>query len=268
MTGKKKRPVNAVNGNSTAQRIAISTVSISHASARRALNPSAPRVDPGFMALEVIGAGFGRTGTLSTKAGLELLGAGPCYHMREILQPRPGCNDGHLDAWHAFATGQASMDWEWLFRSYRSSVDHPVCLFYGELMEVFPDAVVLLNIRDPERWFQSWASLWNGVQTMRWLAPFSPRMRKALALIDALIMRPMGGRLDRDSHIESFRAHIQAVIDQVPPERLLVYDVKQGWEPLCEFLQRKVPDCEFPRLNESKGSTLLRLLRFWNSTRS
>ena len=219
------------------------------------------------MAIELIGAGFGRTGTVSTKAALERLGLTPCYHMREILQPRPGFNDGHLEAWHAFATGKSGMDWEWLLQRYRAVLDHPVCLFYEDLLEVFPDAKVVLNVRDPEAWFRSWATLWRGVEVMKRLAVLSPRMRKAAEIVDALIQQPLGGKLDGVHQTQIFQAHVSHVIENVDPERLLVYDVKQGWEPLCVFLAREVPDEPFPRLNQSTGSTVQKLLRFWWSTR-
>lgn len=219
------------------------------------------------MSIKVIGAGFGRTGTTSTKAALERLGLAPCYHMREILQPRPGFNDGHLDAWHAFATGRGGMDWEWLLQHYEAVLDHPVCLFYEDLLEIFPDAKVVLNVREPEAWFRSWATLWRAVDVMKRLSVLSPRMRKAADVVDALIQQPLGGKLDEAHQTQIFQAHVSRVIDTVEPERLLVYDVKLGWEPLCAFLDREVPDEPFPRLNQSKGSTVQKLMQFWWSTR-
>ena len=82
------------------------------------------------MALEIIGAGFGRTGTVSMKAALEILGFGPCYHMREILQRRPGYNDGHLELWSEHARARQAgqrrdMDWDRIFARYASCMDHP-----------------------------------------------------------------------------------------------------------------------------------------------
>ena len=187
--------------------------------------------------------------------------------MRELLQPRPGFNDGHLEAWHAFATGRGGMDWEWLFERYESCLDHPACLFYEELMELYPDAKVILNVREPEAWFRSWATLWNGVEVMKRLAFLSPRMRKAADIVEALIQQPLGGKLDQAAQTQLFQSHISQVIDRVDAEKLLVYDVKQGWEPLCQFLDRAVPDEPFPRLNQSTGSTVQKLMRFWWSTR-
>jgi len=96
--------------------------------------------------LKVIGAGFGRTGTSSLQAVLEDLLGGKCYHMKEIMM-----QSAHLQAWHDFAVGKTpAMDWEWLFADYRAAVDCPVCMYYDELMEVFPEAKVILTVRDPE----------------------------------------------------------------------------------------------------------------------
>lgn len=221
------------------------------------------------MPLEIIGAGFGRTGTVSTKAALEILGFGPCYHMREILQPRPGFNDGHLDAWSEHARGLREMDWDFIFENYPSCLDHPTCHAYEELMERFPDAKVLLNVRDPESWFRSFEDLMQGIGGMRKLGRFVPRIRKALDIVDRLVKQDvMGGVIERESNIAVFEQHNRDVIDKVPADRLLVFDVKQGWEPLCEFLDVAVPDMPFPHLNESKGSTGMRVFRYWLETNS
>lgn len=221
------------------------------------------------MPLEIIGAGFGRTGTVSTKAALEILGFGPCYHMREILKPRPGFNDGHLDAWSAFARGEQALDWDFLFQKYTSCLDHPTCHAYKELMEHYPNAKVILNVRDSQPWFRSFEDLMSGIGGMRRLAPFVPRVRKALDIVDGIIKRDaMGGVIEREANIAIFEAHNREVIESVPADRLLVFDVKDGWEPLCAFLGVAVPDMPFPHLNESKGSTAMRVFRYWLETTS
>lgn len=226
------------------------------------------------MSLEIIGAGFGRTGTVSMKAALEILGFGPCYHMREILKPRPGYNDGHLELWsehaRALAEGRPSpIQWKRLFARYAACMDHPTCLYYKELMEAFPDAKVILNVRDPERWFVSWQTLFEGLGMMRAIGRFVPRVRRAIDIPDVLIRDgQMKGRIDHDSNIAEYLRHNAEVIATVPPEKLLVFDVKQGWGPLCAFLGVPVPDQPFPHLNESKGSIHARLFQFWLETSS
>ena len=101
------------------------------------------------MALSVIGAGFGRTGTLSLRIALERLGLGPCYHMLEVFE-----HPEHIEVWNRAADGR-EVDWEALFRGYRSAVDWPVCAFYQELASRYPEAKVILTVRDPERWYRS-----------------------------------------------------------------------------------------------------------------
>src|SRR5579884_3535914 len=99
--------------------------------------------------LKIIGAGFGRTGTLSVKAALEELGFGPCYHMIEVFQ-----HPDHLLQWEAATRGEA-IDWRKLLEGYQAAVDWPACSFYKQLMEIYPDAKVLLTVRDPEKWYES-----------------------------------------------------------------------------------------------------------------
>ena len=99
--------------------------------------------------LKIIGAGFGRTGTLSLKVALEELGFSPCYHMIEVFE-RPA----DIAVWEAAALGKP-IDWKALFAGYQATVDWPACIFYKELMQVYPDAKVLLTVRNPENWYES-----------------------------------------------------------------------------------------------------------------
>ena len=204
------------------------------------------------MPLEVIGAGFGRTGTLSTKAALETLGFAPCYHFVEILQPRPGHNEGHRKAWVDFMKGRSAMDWQWLFGHYTATLDFPTCFFYRELMEAFPDAKVLLTVRDPERWFESFAAMHRALRRIRFAGLYSANVR-AIHSIGKRVNRRLGSeRIDREAWIAGFERHNREVIETVPAERLLVYEVGQGWEPLCEFLGRPEPAEPYPHLNEGE----------------
>ena len=95
--------------------------------------------------MQVVGAGFMRTGTLSTQAVLQTLGY-RCCHMKEVPQAK-----GYLDVWPGLVSGQAPMDWKALFHGYEGTVDLPACAYYEELMKEFPDANVLLNVRDPNK---------------------------------------------------------------------------------------------------------------------
>jgi len=204
------------------------------------------------MPLKVIGAGFGRTGTLSMKAALEQLGFAPCYHFIEVIEPRAGYNEGHRKAWVDFMKGAAPMDWEWLFERYDAVLDLPMCLFYRELMELYPDAKVLLTVRDADRWFASYSGLFRSLGRMRLGALISPKLRTSLAIGKRVNARLGSTRIDREAWIDAFERHNREVIETVPEQRLLVYEVGQGWEPLCDFLELPVPSGDFPHLNEGE----------------
>jgi hypothetical protein len=208
--------------------------------------------------MKVIGAGFGRTGTLSTRAALEQLGFGPCYHMLEVFD-RPE----HAKHWAAAVRGEA-VDWNELFAGYGSAVDWPACSFYEPLMEAYPDAKVLLTVRDPELWYESTARTIYTMRKARSTSPvtyallraFAGRRRPAMDVATELVwVRTFDDRFeDRKHAIEVFERHIDEVKRRVPADRLLVYDVKEGWEPLCRFLGVPVPeDTPFPRLNDAES---------------
>jgi hypothetical protein len=209
----------------------------------------------------VIGAGFGRTGTTSTKAALELLGFAPCYHMLEVIVHPPD-----VAHWRAAVAGRP-VDWRQFFRNYRATVDWPACEFYQELMAVYPDAKVLLNVRDPERWYDSMASTIYplNMAVPHWLRRLVPHLDRFLRLnMEMLWQGRFGGRFeDRNHAIEVYTRHVEEVKRVVPPERLLVFDVKEGWEPLCRFLGVPVPtDQSFPHLNDAaQVQVLIRAFR-------
>ena len=210
------------------------------------------------MSLEVIGAGFGRTGTMSLKVALEELGFGPCYHMSEVFE-----NPEHVEHWEAAREGRAS--WERVFDRYRATVDWPGAAFYEELMERYPDARVILTVRDPEKWYESARSTIYTIQRVAaspifsLAALFVPRIRhtKRVARMasDLAWEDVFGGRFeDRGYAIEVFERWNEQVKKCVPAERLLVYEVKEGWEPLCDFLGVAVPeDRPFPHLNDAES---------------
>lgn len=195
--------------------------------------------------LKLIGAGFGRTGTLSLKKALEELGFGPCYHMVELFE-----NEGANEQWEAISRG-LPVDWNTIFAGYQATVDWPACAFYKELMRVYPDAKVLLSVRDPEKWYKSAASTIYATSSLH-RDPDSLHAR----MINAIIWQgTFEGRFeDKDYAIDVFLRHNEEVKRYVPPEKLLVYDVKQGWEPLCAFLDVEVPAGKpFPYLNDRES---------------
>ena len=207
------------------------------------------------MTLKVIGAGFGRTGTLSLKSALDELGLGPCYHMVETR-----AHPEHDTMWLALAKGEAS-DWRPMLKGYASTVDWPTTYFWKQLAAANPDAKIILTLRDPEAWYRSAAatifarmlefealradpdalSMKRAAGTWRWSIPSSWR-------------RPSAARSTRTHAIQVFNAHNEDVRRSVPRERLLVYESGEGWEPLCDFLGLPVPATPYPKVNTTATS--------------
>jgi Sulfotransferase domain len=213
------------------------------------------------MPLKVIGAGFGRTGTLSLKIALERIGFGPCYHMMEVF-PRPD----HIARWHRLAFEQ-SMDWDEIFRGFHATVDWPAARWWREIAAHFPEAKVLLSVRDPEAWYKSVTD--TIYQPMKSPAPDGVpelvRLQSEMAR-KAILSETFDNRFEDKAHtIEVFQKHNQAVCDAIDPARLLVFDVREGWGPLCAFLEVPVPDEPFPRLNDT--ATFQAMMRMRESTR-
>lgn len=208
------------------------------------------------MALKVVGAGFGRTGTLSLKNALEKIGYGPCYHMLEVF-PRPD----HVALWHAAAFGKP-VDWDLLFRDFSATVDWPSTRWWRDLADHFPDAKVLLSLRDPEAWYQSMRD--TIYQPMTWPlsddAPAVVRLQNQMVR-KAILDDTFDNRFEDKAHaIAVFNRHNQEVRDTIDSKRLLVFEARQGWEPLCRFLEVSVPVEPYPRVNDT-ASTQAMILR-------
>lgn len=199
------------------------------------------------MPLDIIGAGLGRTGTFSLKHALEELGLGPCHHMEEVMT-----HPEQIPAWHAAGRGSI-VDWDALMAGYRSSVDWPSAQFWAELADRFPDAKIVLTVRDTERWYESFSKTILMLLCAPESAP-NPTMRAILDMTqDVIVRRAFDGRLDDPDHVKaSFDRHNAAVKAALPPDRLLVFDIAQGWEPLCAFLDVPIPATPFPRMNSTK----------------
>lgn len=202
------------------------------------------------MTIKIIGAGFGRTGTTSLKAALEQLGFAKCHHMTEVLK-NPSQAAGFLDAWRG-----NPVDWDRLFDGYQATTDWPACTYYEELMAQYPEAKVILSVRDPERWYTSAYDTIYPAQAV--VPPWAGKLFPKLGVFREMILSQVwdgtfeGRFADKTFAIEKFKAHNQQVIDTVPADKLLVFEVKQGWEPLCRFLNVPVPDTLFPHLNDKK----------------
>lgn len=198
--------------------------------------------------VQVIGVGFGRTGTASLTTALEELGFAPCFHMRKVF-----AEPGRAEEWRRAGRGEA-VDWRELVGGYRASVGWPGTRFWRELVEQFPDAKVVLTVREPERWYDSARHTIFDTDVVPPAEAAEPHLAAMLELVDELVMQGVfGGRLDDPSHaIEVFERHNAAVRQHVPPDRLLEFNVAQGWEPLCAFLDVPVPDLPFPQHNDRR----------------
>jgi len=195
------------------------------------------------MTLHVIGAGLGRTGTMSLKHGLERLLGGRCYHMIELIQ-RPD----DVPVWHA-AVRCEPVGWGVLFAEYRACVDWPGASLFPELHRAFPEALVVLSLRDPESW---WRSAHETIfPRILELPPDAPaRYRDWHRMVADLLATRFGGDLrDAASSIAAFEAHNERVRREIPGERLLEWRASDGWGPLCAALHLPVPDEPFPRVN-------------------
>lgn len=199
--------------------------------------------DGGEDGLVVVGAGFGRTGTMSMKAALERLGFGPCHHMVEAFA-RPD----DFDQWAAAVRGEP-WDAARALDGYRATLDFPSCVVWRELWEANPGSKVLLTTRSSESWWTSFDATIG--PEMRGFTP-EPGMEGVRRLFDALDEVVFGGRSDqRDAAVAAFEAHNRSVVETVPPDQLLVHSVGDGWGPLCEFLGVEVPDEPFPSSNST-----------------
>jgi hypothetical protein len=201
------------------------------------------------MALKVIGAGFGRTGTTSLKAALEQLGFSKCHHMQEVARSRK-----QVDAWLTRTDG-GTVDWNAVFEGFEACCDWPSVHYWEELSRHYPDAKIILSVRDEERWYDSVAQTIYPASHLlpRWLETLIPPIRRINKIAIAVAWEgTFHGRFeDRDHALKIYRDHIEYVKAAVPPERLLVFEAKQGWEPLCRFLNVPVPETEYPHLNDA-----------------
>ncbi len=200
------------------------------------------------MPLEIIGAGFGRTGTNSLKLALEHLGFGPCHHMFEVRD-----NPELLPDWEAAARGEA-VDWDHVFRGYRSQVDFPGARYWRELALHFPAAKVILSVRDADDWFDSVQATIAPFLSARGTHP-SPHVNAIAEMgYQTVVVQVFNNRMsERDYATRVFREHVAEVQSTIPSDRLLTFDLRDGWQPLCAFLEVKVPDIPFPRTNSSKA---------------
>ncbi len=209
--------------------------------------------------IKVVNLSLLRTGTMSLKYALEELGLDKCYHFSDIFLHHPE----HIDIWKSLAQGE-QIDWEALFEGYQSTVFWSTSYDYQLLLEQYPEMKFILTVREPEAWYKSAfdtvyslnrPTLSRSIQ-FKIRGMFNPKLKmiyKVWKLNETLLWQnTFKGRFhDKDFAIQQFEQHIENVKKNVPAERLLVYKIQQGWQPLCDFLQVPVPDTDFPRVNDT-----------------
>lgn len=193
------------------------------------------------MSLKVIGVGLGRTGTNSLKLALEMLGFTRCHHMTEVFD-HPEQAPGFVAAAHG-----ESVDWEQLYEGYQACCDWPSCYFWRELSACYPEAKIILTTRDAESWYRSMAkTLIPGTHK----AIAGPETAASLIGREIFLNGTFGGNIDDKRHvIEVYERHNQSVRDTIQPGRLLEFEARQGWGPLCTFLDVPVPETPYPHAN-------------------
>ncbi|MDH3710921.1 MAG: hypothetical protein OER04_13590 [Cyclobacteriaceae bacterium] len=212
------------------------------------------------MSIKIIGAGLPRTGTNTLKQSLEMLGYSKTYHMKELI-----VNPEMLPQWLALENGEQP-NWDELYDGFEATVDFPAYPWYKEHMKRYPDAKVIMTVRPFEGWYKSIEStiLTAGPQTplekivMMIKLAFNPRLRKVIQCVKLakrmIFQKHLQGKFaDKAFAEEIFNKHMEDVKTYVPPEKLLIYDVRDGWGPLCEFLGKPVPEEELPHLNKREN---------------
>lgn len=192
------------------------------------------------MPLKVVGSGLGRTGTKSMQTALAMLGFGPCHHMVEVFM-----HPESMALWVDAAEGRP--DWDLIFKDYQSAVDYPTAAYWRQIADHFPDAKVLHTVRDPDQWFESTQATIFSPANRAMTAGSSDDIR---AKFFNGFMGPLRDHLDDRAYMtDHFRRHTEAVKATIAPERLLIYEVGEGWDRLCAFLGVPVPAEPYPSEN-------------------
>lgn len=207
------------------------------------------------MGLQIIGAGFGRTGTMSTQSALNQIGYN-CYHMKELAEK---ANKSHIDFWYNMVKKpkKSKQDWDKIFKNYTATVDFPSSCVWQDLVKAYPEAKVILTLhpKGPEAWYKSTNDTIYSF-SKRWefkvMALFNPKVRKLAQMAKYLIWKDfLNGTMEsKQEAINRYIEHIEEVKKQVPTDKLLIFSADQGWKPLCHFLGKEAPHSPFPKVNE------------------
>jgi hypothetical protein len=196
------------------------------------------------MALKLVGAGLGRTGTNSLKLALEQLLGGPCYHMFELI-----AHPQQVPVWERAIRGER-VDWDSLFEGYAATVDWPGCAFWRDLAAANPEAPVLLSMRDSaQTWWASMEQTIIPALQGPMLSDHPDLMRGQEMVLELFRTRFTPDFTDRAAAIAVYERHCNEVRSEVPPDRLIEWQPRDGWEPICSRLGVPVPETPFPHEN-------------------
>ena len=197
------------------------------------------------MTLRVVGAGLGRTGTHSLKLALEQLLGGPCYHMVEVFG-----HPEHVPVWHDAALGKPT-DWDTLFEGYVATVDWPGASVWNDIADNYPDAIVLLSVRQSaDAWWKSAHDTIFQISKRELPPDAPPQFAAQIAMAaDMFALTFTPGWEDETEAKRAYEAHNAAVRAAVDPARLVDWQPGDGWEPLCAALGVAVPSDPFPHVN-------------------
>lgn len=199
------------------------------------------------MSLQVIGPGFGRTGTRSLKAALEQLGFGPCHHMQTLF-----ADPAQRAFWKTLASG-GLVDWHRVFDGCSSQMDWPGAHVWRELIDTFPEALVVFSTRPAGAWWNSYSRTVGKLRRLYPTLRLPANVTETLEAMDQLrLRRGIDLLYEREAAIAAFHRQLADVRAAVPQKRLLVFAIGTGWAPLCDFLNVSVPETPFPRLNDGE----------------
>mmetsp|Transcript_17933 Transcript_17933/g.24905 ORF Transcript_17933/g.24905 Transcript_17933/m.24905 type:complete len:289 (+) Transcript_17933:86-952(+) len=214
--------------------------------------------------LKIVGSGLGRTGTASLQLALNKLGY-RTHHMKEVMQPS-GTSTPQLESWEQLEREKGNRDrsvtLSKIFENYDAQVDFPGAAVWEELFQQNPKAKVILSLhpRGEEGWYQSVRetiySAHTGFGVVGFVAKtsiFTPTINRLVRWTSALIWDGcLNGSLakGKDAAIAEYNRRIEDTKRIVPPEQLLIFKATDGWEPLCKFLDKPIPDEPYPRTND------------------
>ena len=217
--------------------------------------------------MKVIGAGLPRTGTNSLEEALSILGY-KCHHMKTLAQHNAICN-----MWHDLVVDEKPANWKEIFKDYDACCDNPACQYWKEISDEFPEAKVVLTVRKPEGWAKSYLTLRDFILKFEWIfgifryvgiMHFARFIRVAAGNQRNMLAKSLPSwqhvssipRLvshlpipSTDELVTFYPTWTEDVQKRCPKEKLLTFDVREGWEPLCKFLGQPVPDVPFPNSN-------------------